>query len=112
MLGSFIKTYAHASIGTSYCHTALVSHGGVLIGFSLDSDQQFWYTVLDLENDKIDSPIDVNYWLKEPVPLLFPKEITQVGYRIKRFLTRQLSNLLMALLKLNLIKKRPYGSVS
>jgi len=82
MLGSFIKTYAHASIGTSYCHTALVSHGGVLIGFSLDSDQQFWYTVLDLENDKIDSPIDVNYWLKEPVPLLFPKEITQVGYSI------------------------------
>lgn len=82
MLNNFIKSYAHASTGTTYRHTALISHGGVVIGFALDSEQQFWYTVLDLENDKIESPIDVNYWLKEPLPLQFPKEITQVGYSI------------------------------
>jgi len=82
MLGNFIKTYTPASVTTAYRHTALVSHGGVVIGFALDSDQQFWYTVLDLENDKIESPIDVNYWFKEPVPVLFPKELTQVGYSI------------------------------
>lgn len=82
MLQNFIKSYAPTTQGVSYRHTALVSHGGVVIGFALDSEQQFWYTVLDLENDKIKSPIDVNYWLKEPLPVLFPKELSQVGYSI------------------------------
>lgn len=82
MLENFIKTYAPANLETTYKHTAMVSHGGVVIGLALDSEQQFWYTVLDLENTDIDSPIDVNYWFKEPVPLAFPKELTQVGYSI------------------------------
>lgn len=82
MLESFIKTYAPASFDKSYKHTAMVSHSGVVIAFALDSSQQFWYTVLDLENSEIQSPIDVNYWFKEPVPVHFPKELTQVGYSI------------------------------
>mgnify|MGYP006267434473 CR=1 FL=1 len=82
MLDNFIKTYAPDSLGKSYRHTALVSHSGTVIAFALDSEQQFWYTVLDLENGQIESPIDVNYWFKEPVPVPFPKEIAQVGYSI------------------------------
>jgi Concanavalin A-like lectin/glucanases superfamily len=82
MLESFIKTYAPSSFDKSYKHTEMVSHGGVVIAFALDSSQQFWYTVLDLDNSEIHSPIDVNYWFKEPIPIHFPKELTQVGYSI------------------------------
>ncbi|VXD10616.1 hypothetical protein, Concanavalin A-like lectin/glucanases superfamily motives [Planktothrix serta PCC 8927] len=82
MLESFIKTYAPESLDKNYKHTAMLSHGGVVVAFALDSSQQFWYTVLDLENNDIQSPLDVNYWFKEPVPINFPKEITQVGYSI------------------------------
>ncbi len=82
MLSSFIKTYAPESLDKSYKHTAMLSHSGVVVAFALDSNQQFWYTVLDLENTEVQSPIDVNYWFKEPVPVNFPKELTQVGYSI------------------------------
>lgn len=80
MLSNFIKTYAIPQEGVSYKHTTMVRHNGVVIALAMDSRQNIWYTVLDLANSDIQSPLDVNYWLKTPKRLRFSKELAHVGY--------------------------------
>ena len=82
VLDNFIKTYNVPCIGVSYTYTTMVQHNGTVIAFALDSRQRIWYTVLDLGNKNIQSPLDVNYWLKNPQQLIFPKELARVGYGV------------------------------
>ncbi len=78
VLDQFVKTYSDRA----YTHTAMVRHKGTVIAFALDDQQKIWYTVLDLQDDTVNSPIDVTYWTKEPALLPFPTELGQAGYRI------------------------------
>ncbi|ETW93645.1 MAG: hypothetical protein ETSY1_38315 [Candidatus Entotheonella factor] len=84
---NLIKTYADRD----YQHPVMVRHKGVVIAFAMDRQQQIYYTILDTGNDdnangahegqhKNAGPLDVNYWLDNPVPLSFPNEIDRVGY--------------------------------
>lgn len=75
MLNAFIKTYSNRS----YKHVTMVRHKGTVIAFALDSERRIFYSVLDLENTEIKSPLDVNYWLGNPKELFFPNEIAEVG---------------------------------
>ncbi len=75
MLNTFIKTYSNRS----YKHVTMVRHKGTVIAFALDSERRIFYSVLDLENTEIKSPLDVNYWLGNPKELFFPNEIAEVG---------------------------------
>ncbi len=75
MLNTFIKTYSNRS----YKHVTMVRHQGTVIAFALDSERRIFYSVLDLENSEIKSPLDVNYWLGNPKELVFPNEIAEVG---------------------------------
>ncbi|RIK73999.1 hypothetical protein DCC62_16160, partial [candidate division KSB1 bacterium] len=75
MLNSFIKTYSNRT----YRHVTMVRHKGTVIAFALDSERRIFYSVLDLENTEIKSPLDVNYWLGNPKELFFPNEIAEVG---------------------------------
>ncbi len=78
MLNTFIKTY-----GTrNYKHVTLVRHKGVVIALALDETQRIFYSVLDLKNAEIKSPLDVNYWLENPRELRFPNEIAEVGFGV------------------------------
>jgi hypothetical protein len=87
MLKNFIKTYPEPKDGVDYKYTTMVRHKGTVIAFAMDSEQRIWYSVLDLSNQEIESPIDVNYWLKEPKELLFSNEIVQVGYYVVGYQT-------------------------
>ncbi|BAZ24842.1 hypothetical protein NIES4073_57420 [Kalymmatonema gypsitolerans NIES-4073] len=74
---NFLKTYTDKT----YKHTSLVSHKGTLISFAIDDQRRIYYSVLDLNStDPEKSPLDVNYWQKNPSELQFPTEIGQVGY--------------------------------
>ncbi len=75
MLSTFIKTYSNRI----YKHVTTVRHKGTVIAFALDSERRIFYSVLDLENTSIKSPLDVNYWLGNPKELFFPNEIAEVG---------------------------------
>ncbi|MCG3154872.1 MAG: hypothetical protein DKINENOH_01468 [bacterium] len=75
MLNTFIKTYSNRT----YRHVTMVRHKGTVIAFALDSERRIFYSVLDLENTEIKSPLDVNYWLGNPKELFFPNEIAEVG---------------------------------
>jgi len=76
---NFLKTYTDKT----YKHTTLVSHKGILIAFALDDERRIYYSVLNLSStDTKNSPLDVNYWQKNPSELQFPTEIGQVGYSI------------------------------
>jgi hypothetical protein len=75
MLNAFIKTYSNRT----YKHVTMVRHKGTVIAFALDSERRIFYSVLDLENTQIKSPLDVNYWLGNPKELIFPNEIAEVG---------------------------------
>ncbi|MGH7494879.1 MAG: LamG-like jellyroll fold domain-containing protein [bacterium] len=75
MLSTFIKTYSNRT----YKHVTMVRHKGTVIAFALDSERRIFYSVLDLENTQIKSPLDVNYWMGNPKELIFPNEIAEVG---------------------------------
>ncbi|NUO84139.1 hypothetical protein HUU05_29040, partial [candidate division KSB1 bacterium] len=75
MLNTFIKTYSTRK----YKHVTLVRHKGVVIALALDDTRRIFYSVLDLKNTEIKSPLDVNYWLENPRELRFPNEIAEVG---------------------------------
>lgn len=84
ILNTFVKEYA----GT-YKYTTTVRHKGTVIAFAMDSQQQIFYSILNLNaanDDSVDSssdksPIDKNYWVN-PVPLNFPHEIAEVGFGV------------------------------
>ena len=73
---NYLQTYSDRS----YRHTTMVSHGGVLVAFAVDSDRQIYYTVLDQQNEP--EPLDARNWLATPQKLVFPNEIAQVGFGI------------------------------
>ena len=86
---NLIKTYADRP----YQHPIMARHKGMVIAFAMDQQRQIYYTVLDTGNDgnpndahegqdKNAGPLDVNYWLDNPLPLTFPNEIDQVGYGV------------------------------
>ncbi len=74
---NFLKSYEDKT----YKYPTLVQHKGTVIAFAMDNERRIYYTVLDLsESDENKSPIDVEYWSKNPSPLHFADEIAQVGY--------------------------------
>lgn len=75
---NFLKTYTDRT----YQHTTMVRHNGTVVSLAMDQQRRIYYSVLNLDDDKPDSPLDVNYWLENPQELRFPNEISQVGYAI------------------------------
>lgn len=75
---NFLKTYTDKT----YQHTTMVRHKGTVVSLAMDQQRRIYYSVLNLNDDKPDSPLDVNYWLENPQKLQFPNEISQVGYAI------------------------------
>ncbi|WP_026732681.1 LamG-like jellyroll fold domain-containing protein [Fischerella sp. PCC 9605] len=73
---NYLQTYTNKA----YQYTTLVEHTGVLISFAMDSVRRIYYTVLDQQNDP--QPIDARNWSPSPQELIFPNEITQVGFGI------------------------------
>jgi hypothetical protein len=73
---NYLQTYANKA----YQYTTLVEHTGILISLAMDSDRRIYYTVLD-QQDK-PNPIDARNWSSTPQELIFPNEITQVGFAI------------------------------
>ncbi len=74
---NFLKSYEDKT----YKHPTLVRHKGTVIAFAMDNERRIYYTVLDLsDSDENKSPIDVEYWSKNPSKLHFGNEIAQVGY--------------------------------
>ncbi|MGE5659486.1 MAG: LamG-like jellyroll fold domain-containing protein [Actinomycetota bacterium] len=80
ILNNFVKTYTDKT----YKYTTQINHKGTVIAFAMDESRRIYYSVLDLENTKIQekSSLDVNYWLDNPKEINFPNEIVQVGYAI------------------------------
>ncbi len=75
----FSKTYTDKT----YKYPTMVRHQGKVFAFAMDENRQIYYVVLDTDNSKgKTSELDFNYWSADPVPLLFPAEITQVGYSL------------------------------
>ncbi|MEO0866924.1 MAG: LamG-like jellyroll fold domain-containing protein, partial [Cyanobacteria bacterium J06642_11] len=79
MLDTFIRTY---SANRTYRHTTMVRHEGTVIAFAIDNQRRIYYSVLDLENTSIESPLDVNFWSDNPAELRFPNELSQMGFGI------------------------------
>ena len=75
ILDSFSLTYNDRV----YQYTSLVRHRGTIIALAMDSNRHIVYSVLDLKNSEITSPLDVNYWFSNPEELHFPSEIAEVG---------------------------------
>lgn len=75
---NFLKTYTDRT----YQHTTMIRHNGRVVAFAMDQARRIYYSVLNFDDDKQDSPLDVNYWLENPRELNFPNEISQVGYAI------------------------------
>ncbi|NEQ65006.1 MAG: hypothetical protein F6K21_05795 [Symploca sp. SIO2D2] len=74
---NFVKSYEDKT----YKYPTLVRHKGTLIAFAMDNGRRIYYTVLDLsDSDENKGEIDVEYWSKNPSPLYFGNEISQVGY--------------------------------
>jgi hypothetical protein len=73
---NYLQTYTNKA----YQYTTLVEHTGVLISLAMDSDRRIYYTVLDQQNEP--NPIDARNWSPTPQELIFPNEITQVGFAI------------------------------
>ncbi len=75
----FEKTYTDKS----YQYPTMVRHQGKVLAFAMDDKRQIYYTLLDTDDKKDKtSPLDVNYWSDNPALLVFPAEITQVGYSL------------------------------
>ncbi len=72
----YLQTYTNKA----YQYTTLVEHTGVLISLAMDSDRHIYYTVLDQQDEP--NPIDARNWSPTPQELIFPNEITQVGFGI------------------------------
>jgi len=91
----FIKTYGvppPEGGATRFERTSLVQHTGKLIAFAMDDQWTIWYSVLDLKLgaspgagdstvEEGKGALDVDYWMKGPALLRFPKEISRVGYQ-------------------------------
>lgn len=85
MLEKFIKSYSG-----DYRYPAMVRHKGVVIVFAMDSNRRIWYTLLDLggnnssdeQNQEPNSFLDVDAWQAAPTELIFPNEITEVGFGV------------------------------
>lgn len=73
---NYLQTYTNKA----YQYTTLVEHTGVLISLAMDSDRRIYYTVLDQQDEP--NPIDARNWSPTPQELIFPNEITQVGFGI------------------------------
>ncbi len=100
MLNTFIKTY-----GTrNYKHVTLVRHKGVVIALALDDARRIFYSVLDLKNTEIKSPLDVNYWLENPRELRFPNEIAEVGIGVA-------DQTMLPVVKKGGTKAEPFGTI-
>ncbi|MBD2168442.1 hypothetical protein H6G04_29100 [Calothrix membranacea FACHB-236] len=72
--------YLQKYTSKAYQYTTLVEHTGVLISLAMDSDRRIYYTVLNQQYDP--NPIDARNWSSTPQELIFPNEITQVGFGI------------------------------
>ena len=59
----------------------MVRHKGTVVALAMDNTRHIYYSVLNLEGSDR-GPLDVNYWLDNPVPLPFSNEIVQVGYSL------------------------------
>ncbi|GAB4567704.1 MAG: hypothetical protein Tsb0020_20460 [Haliangiales bacterium] len=76
-LSQFVKIYNDRP----YKHVALLRHRGNVIAFAMDDQRQIHYAILNLNNVSDDlGELDVSYWPPNPNPLMFPSEITQVGF--------------------------------
>jgi Concanavalin A-like lectin/glucanases superfamily/K319L-like, PKD domain len=75
MLNTFIKTYGNLT----YRQVTLVRHTGVVIALAMDQDRRIFYSILDLQNKEIKSPLDVDFWFANPRRLYFSNEIAEVG---------------------------------
>ena len=78
MLSTFVKTYSNRT----YKHVTTVRHKGTVIALALDDQRHIHYSVLDLQNRDVKSPLDVNFWLENPKELSFPNEIAEVGFGV------------------------------
>lgn len=73
---NYLQTYSDRA----YHQTTMVRHAGVLVAFALDEKRHIYYTVLDQENEP--EALDARNWLATPQKLVFPNEISQVGFSI------------------------------
>ena len=78
ILDAFTKTYSDRN----YKFPAFVRHNGTVVAFAMDEHRRIYYSVLDLNNADIKSPLDVNFWVENPRELRFATEIAQVGFGI------------------------------
>ncbi len=84
ILNPFTKTYSDQN----YRYTTLLRHKGTLIALSMDSQRRVWYTILNLNgssqaNGAGTAPAqDKDAWLPNPLELIFPAEITEVGFGV------------------------------
>nr|VFK62466.1 MAG: FG-GAP repeat-containing protein [Candidatus Kentron sp. UNK]VFK70510.1 MAG: FG-GAP repeat-containing protein [Candidatus Kentron sp. UNK] len=76
---NLVKTYTDRA----YKHTTMVRHQGKVIAFAMDDKRRIVYTMLDTSaQDNEKGVFDAKYWSKSPKELIFPTEITQVGYSL------------------------------
>ncbi|MGK7940922.1 MAG: LamG-like jellyroll fold domain-containing protein [Crocosphaera sp.] len=75
---NFLKTYTDKT----YQYTTLVNHKGMIVSLGMDDQRRIYYSVLNLNDDKEETELDVNYWPENPTELRFSNEISQVGYAI------------------------------
>nr|VFK36475.1 MAG: FG-GAP repeat-containing protein [Candidatus Kentron sp. SD]VFK39126.1 MAG: FG-GAP repeat-containing protein [Candidatus Kentron sp. SD]VFK77798.1 MAG: FG-GAP repeat-containing protein [Candidatus Kentron sp. SD] len=76
---NLVKTYTDRA----YKHTTMVRHQGKVIAFAMDETRRIYYTMLDTSSqDEEKGVFDAKYWSTTPLELIFPAEITQVGYAL------------------------------
>lgn len=94
LLDQFIRTYSAAKqsgASNPYRFPTLLRHNGTVIAFAMDSKRRIFYAILDFSTPASTpasgasappDPFDVNSWSPQPLELLFPNEIAEVGFGV------------------------------
>ncbi|GLY20663.1 LamG domain-containing protein [Micromonospora sp. NBRC 101691] len=72
-----VRTYSDRK----YVYTTMVRHQGATVAFAMDDSRRIYYNVLNLDlGSRERGEIDSSYWNDNPPLLVFPSEITEVGF--------------------------------
>nr|VFK41248.1 MAG: FG-GAP repeat-containing protein [Candidatus Kentron sp. TC] len=76
---NLVRTYTDRT----YKHATMLRHQGKVIAFAMDDARRIYYTVLEMTTqDQETGVFDARYWSESPRELIFPAEISQVGYSL------------------------------
>ncbi|WP_320069470.1 LamG domain-containing protein [Micromonospora sp. RTGN7] len=65
----------------TYVYTTMVRHQGTTVAFAMDDSRRIYYNVLNLDmGSRERGEIDSSYWDDNPPQLMFPSEVTEVGF--------------------------------